>query len=452
VIRLATAVVLAALPIDQAGDPGERQLPSGDGLARACLDVRLLAFEHAPTFARNRDNRFTARAQVSFWDGPDSNTVPIRYRVRDATGGASPSLASGTSATGSYTDTITPSSLGSRHYELTADLDTGGGDAVLRAFFDRQTDVVPVRERLDLQARRPGDPAFSDNIGAIAAGSTALLRIRLAGDDVAGKTIAFTHDGNGTLPASATTDPGGEATITYTAPAAPQIELVTATITEGGLTSGDAVVITIREPVVVTVSPFFGFVNTGQTLQFNATVTGTTDHRVSWVAGGGSISSSGLYTADPTPGLFTVIAVSLADPSASGSATVQVVGGDVTGVYTGTGCFQTAGQSPSCRDGVTVVYRCDIGNVCSWRTSFFFPSFPNTAFNAACIIETDGTAAGGAFTGRVTLCSPPNDYMRLMRITGSIANGRLSVTTVSSLANGEEAQETYEGTRTGPVP
>ena len=48
VLRLATPVVLAALPIDQANDPSQRQLPTGDGLARACLDVELLTFEHAP--------------------------------------------------------------------------------------------------------------------------------------------------------------------------------------------------------------------------------------------------------------------------------------------------------------------------------------------------------------------------------------------------------------------
>ena len=69
------------------------------------------------------------------------------------------------------------------------------------------------------------------------------------------------------------------------------------------------------------------------------------------------------------------------------------------------------------------------------------------------MIETDGTPAGGAFSGRITFCTrPPNDYLRLMQITGSIANGRLSVTTVSFLPSGAEAQETYEGTLTGPVP
>ena len=200
VLRLATAVVLAALPIDQANDPNQRQLPSGEGLARACLDVELLAFEHAPTFARNRNNHFTAEARVKFWDGPASTTIPLRYRLRDATAGPTPPLASGTSATGNYEDSVTPATLGFRHYELTVDLDTNGNDDVLRSFFDRQTDVVPVRERLDLQARRPSDPVFTDSVGAIGTNGTVILRIRLAGDDIAAKTITLTHDAAGALP------------------------------------------------------------------------------------------------------------------------------------------------------------------------------------------------------------------------------------------------------------
>ena len=248
VLRLATPVVMAALPIDQANDPSQRQLPTGDGLARACLDIELLTFDHAPTFARNRDNDFTAESRVKFWDGPASTTIAVRYQLRDATTGPTAPLASGTSTTGSYEDNITPAGLGTHHYELTVDLDTGGNDEVLASFFDRQTDVVEVRERLDLQARRPSDVAFGDLVGSVGPGGTVFLRIRLAGDDVAGKTITLTHDENGSVASTTTTDTNGEAFLTYGAPATAQIELVTATITEAGLESGDAVVITTIAP------------------------------------------------------------------------------------------------------------------------------------------------------------------------------------------------------------
>jgi hypothetical protein len=253
VIRLANAVVIATLPIDQTGDPGERQLPDGDGLARACLAVEILAVEHAPAFARGRDNRFTADARVAFWDGPDSTTIPLRYRIADTTNAPVP-VASGTSSTGSFDAIIHPASLGTRHYELTVDLDTSGGDAVLRTFFDRQTDVVPVRERLDLQARRPSDAAFGDLVGPVGPGGTVLLRIRLAGDDVEAKSIALTHDGNGSVASTVTTSSSGEAFLTYGAPAEAQIELVAATITEAGVATGDAVVITTVAPNPVGVS------------------------------------------------------------------------------------------------------------------------------------------------------------------------------------------------------
>jgi len=253
VIRLANAVVLAALPIDQTGDPSERRLPVGDDLTQSCLAVEILAVEHAPTFARGRDNRFTADARVAFWDGPASTTIPLRYRIADATNAPVP-VASGTSSTGSFDSTIHPAAVGTRHYELTVDLDTGGNDAVLRTFFDRQTDVVPVRERLDLQARRPSDVAFGDLVGPVSPGGTVLLRIRLAGDDVAGKSIALTHDGNGSVTSTITTSSSGEAFLTYGAPAEAQIELVTATITEAGVATGDAVVITTVAPTPVGVS------------------------------------------------------------------------------------------------------------------------------------------------------------------------------------------------------
>jgi hypothetical protein len=69
----------------------------------------------------------------------------------------------------------------------------------------------------------------------------------------------------------------------------------------------------------------------GNTAQFNANVTGTTNTAVSWAVTGGSadgtISSAGLYTAPanvPNPATVTVTATSQADSTKSGSATVTV--------------------------------------------------------------------------------------------------------------------------------
>ena len=329
VIRIAAAVNLAELPIDETEVlAGDRSLPSGPNLASACIDVKITAVEHAAAFARNRQNLFKVSAQVVFWSGDPSTTIPLRYRL---TG-----IGSEVTSNGRYSVNRRPGILGTDELELTVDLDTAGTDTVLRTIFEQRSISIPVRERLELHARRVADASFTDSPGTVAPGSAITLRIRLAGDTIDNQTITLTHDGAGSLPATATTNTGGEATVTYTAPGTPGSELVTATITDAGLTTGDALVLTTREPITVSVSPSFGFTRPGGTLQFTATVTGTTDRRVSWSATVGAISASGLYTAGATPGTFAVTATSLADTSVRETAFVEVVGTTLAGFWSGT--------------------------------------------------------------------------------------------------------------------
>ena len=327
VIRIAVAVNLAGLAIE-GGEAGERPLPSGPNLAAGCVDVRITAIEHAAAFARNRANLFKVRAQVVFWSGDASTTIPLRYRL---TG-----IATEVTSNGLLSLTRRPAELGTDELEVTVDLDTAGTDTVLRTIFEQRHFSIPVRERLELDARRASDATFTENPGAVATGGALTLRIRLAGDTIDNQAITLTHDGTGTLPSTTTSNPAGEAIVTYTAPGAAGSELVTATVTDNGLTTGDAIVITTREPVTVTVTPSFAFANTGGTVQFSAAVTGTPDRRVSWNATVGSISSTGLYTAGATPGIFRITAISLADPSVTGSTFVQVVGTSLVGFWSGT--------------------------------------------------------------------------------------------------------------------
>jgi hypothetical protein len=88
--------------------------------------------------------------------------------------------------------------------------------------------------------------------------------------------------------------------------------------------------------ISVMVVPASASVREGNTQQFKATVTGTSNTAVKWfvngVAGGsaavGTISSSGLYTAPatlPSPDTVTIEAVSSADPSAKGTASVAAL-------------------------------------------------------------------------------------------------------------------------------
>ncbi|MGZ4839410.1 MAG: hypothetical protein ACXVZR_12750 [Terriglobales bacterium] len=92
---------------------------------------------------------------------------------------------------------------------------------------------------------------------------------------------------------------------------------------------------TTTTTVTVTLSPTSASVNLNQTQQFTATVTNNTNTAVNWtvngIAGGnqtvGFISSAGLYTAPnavPTPSTVTVAAVSQADTTQSGTASVTI--------------------------------------------------------------------------------------------------------------------------------
>ncbi len=76
--------------------------------------------------------------------------------------------------------------------------------------------------------------------------------------------------------------------------------------------------------VRVSLSPSNAFVKPGGSLQLAATVAGTDNTNVVWMAAQGTISGSGLYTAPLSPGTYTVTATSSADSSKSASATVNV--------------------------------------------------------------------------------------------------------------------------------
>ena len=150
-------------------------------------------------------------------------------------------------------------------------------------------------------------------------------------------------------------------------------------------------VITTRPPVTVTVTPSFGFVDAGRTLQFTATVGGTTDHRVVWNAGGGSISSTGLFTAGATEGVFNVSATSVFDPSVTGTAFVHIAAvTDVTGLYVG-------------GTGSQVGYQCNLtsfvgaGTVCGWFVGQDSSSVPTSRLRAA---RSRPTARGAAARSR----------------------------------------------------
>jgi len=114
----------------------------------------------------------------------------------------------------------------------------------------------------------------------------------------------------------------------YTAPTTTGTYHVRATSVADSTASAVATV-TVTHPsgIAVSVSPGTPSLTVNSMLFFEAAVTGSPDTAVTWSldeAGGGSVSTSGQYTAPGTPGTFHVRATSLADPTVSAAATVTV--------------------------------------------------------------------------------------------------------------------------------
>src|SRR6266513_17668 len=152
----------------------------------------------------------------------------------------------------------------------------------------------------------------------------------------------------------------------YTAPAtvpSPAIVTVTAVSVADPTRSGSAqvtITATAPTPVTVSVAPAAASVQTGGRQTFTATVTNTANKAVTWqvngVTGGntsvGTVSTTGVYTAPatvPSPAIVTVTAVSVADPTRSGSAQVTVTAPPPStswlwGVTTDDSTVQTASQ------------------------------------------------------------------------------------------------------------
>jgi len=123
-------------------------------------------------------------------------------------------------------------------------------------------------------------------------------------------TWTVTGTGNGTINSAGV----------YTAPAKAGTFTVRATSKADTLVYAEG---TVTVPSVsVSISPTGATVPQGGTQQFTATVTGAKTTTVTWTTTGGTISTSGKFTAPAAPGTYTIKATSTADVSKFASATV----------------------------------------------------------------------------------------------------------------------------------
>jgi hypothetical protein len=87
--------------------------------------------------------------------------------------------------------------------------------------------------------------------------------------------------------------------------------------------------------VKVSVTPHVVTSSVGQVLQFSAVVSGTSNQNVTWSvqegSAGGTVDSTGKYTAPTTPGIYHVVATSAFEPAQNDVATIAVGYGGASG-------------------------------------------------------------------------------------------------------------------------
>ena len=118
----------------------------------------------------------------------------------------------------------------------------------------------------------------------------------------------------------------------YTAPDAPgTFHVIATSVADTSKTAMATVTVTDDQGISVAVSPGQASTRAKSTLSFKATVTGVTSSQsgnVTWSvqegASGGTVDASGNYTAPANPGTAHVVATSVADPSKSAAATVDI--------------------------------------------------------------------------------------------------------------------------------
>jgi hypothetical protein len=184
---------------------------------------------------------------------------------------------------------------------------------------------IMTSETTQVRVKRNVRVVVSPSSATVAAGESLALTAAVTGNvKTVTWSIAEAPEGG------AVTDAG-----VYTAPATAGIYTVVATSTADTSRSGVATITVTAEPppppppptVAIAVTPQTASLVAGNTVQFAASVTGSTDGRVTWSvaqSGGGTVTATGLYTAPSIAGTYQVVATSAADPSKQVTASVAV--------------------------------------------------------------------------------------------------------------------------------
>jgi hypothetical protein len=151
-------------------------------------------------------------------------------------------------------------------------------------------------------------------------------------------TAAVTGSANTAVTYAVTEAAGGAITAggLYSAPSATgTFHVVATSVADTSKTATAVVTVTSTAVVAITLSPTTAALQVGATQQFTATVTGSANTVATYAvteAGGGTITTGGLYTAPAVAGTFHVVATSAADGSKTASAVVTVTTAPVVSI------------------------------------------------------------------------------------------------------------------------
>ena len=252
----------------------------------------------------------------------------------------------------------------------------------------------------------------------------------------------------------------------FTAPSTTGTYTVKATSAADSTKSATAsVTVTTAPTVAVSISPSTATVKTGTTQQFGATVTGTSNTGVTWSASGGTISSSGMYTAPTSSGSYTVKATSTADTTKSASASVTVtIAAATIAVSPSALSFSSVAANSSSAQTLTISntggsnLSVTSATVSGSAFSMSGATFPMTvaAGKSASLSVKFAPTATGSFTGTVTIASNASNSVSAVTLSGlatAASTYLLSASPTSwnfgSIAEGSSANKTITLSNTG---
>lgn len=245
----------------------------------------------------------------------------------------------------------------------------------------------------------------------------------------------------------------------YTAPVLPGTFHIVATSAVDPTRTAKATVTVkpfVAGQVSVTISPEDPTLTVGESQQFTAAVSGTSNQAVTWSieegASGGIITSDGLYTAPASIGVYHVVAQSVADPSKKAAVAVTVTSDNIQVTVTPSAVTLGAGQTTTFNASVAgttnpaVTWTLQEGTAGGSITAGGFYTAPNSpgVYHVVATSQVDPTRSGTATVTVVPVSVSVAPQSALLEV-GEQKTFAATVTGTSNLAVTWSVQEGAAG-------